>query len=285
MTERREVVLVTGCSAGIGRATALAAARAGHTVVATARRLNDLSTLGPELHRVELDVDDPGSIDAAVRRARELTGGLTALVNNAGLTQPGPVELVPDDLLRQQMETNLLGPLRLIRAVVPEFRANGHGTIVNVGSVTVRAPAPFLGAYAASKAALSAVNDALRVEVAPFGIRVVLVEPGPISTRAPEIATVEPMASLVFDESSPYHDRVRSLVRNGRHIRRLTGRPERVARVIVASIESERPQARQRVAVPWGAVGLAELLPQRLIDGLQTRLLDREPERRDHGPQ
>src|SRR3954447_1763477 len=178
-----QTVLITGCSSGIGRATALRLHDAGHRVVATARRPETLDDLPPGIVRLRLDVCDPASVEAAVRDADAKTGGVTALVNNAGFGQSGPVEFVTEEQVRHQFETNVYGPLRLIRAVLPSMRARGEGRIVNVSSAAGKFSTPFLGIYCASKFALEAVSDALRVEVAPFGVRVVVIEPGPIETN------------------------------------------------------------------------------------------------------
>ncbi len=187
------VVLVTGASGGIGLATASRLVDAGHVVFAAARRPGALEALAEELHAVHpiaLDVTDASSIDRVVDEVRTVTDGygLDVLVNVAGTMVLGPVEAVPDDLVRTQFQVNVLGLLAVTRAFLPQMRARGSGRIVNVSSVLGRFSLPGSGVYSASKFALEALSDALRMEVAPFGVRVVLVEPGVVGTSLYEKA-------------------------------------------------------------------------------------------------
>ncbi len=179
------VVLITGSNSGFGLLSALAFARAGHRVVATMRSLDK----GDELRRVteaedlpievrHLDVGDAASIRSAVRDPDELD----VIVNNAGFEVRGALELVDDDLLRAQLDTNVFGPMRLVRAVLPAWRRRGSGSIVNVSSVAGIVGVPYAGAYSASKFALEALSESLHFEVSGFGIRVRLVEPGRYAT-------------------------------------------------------------------------------------------------------
>ena len=166
-------VLVTGCSSGFGRATAVELTKRGHEVVATARRpdtLADLDVAG----RLALDVNDDASVAAAVARA----GTIDALVNNAGCSVSGPVESVPIDEVRRIFETNVFGALRMIQAVVPGMRARGSGVVVNISSVSGKVAQPLAGFYAATKHALEALSEALYFEIGHFGVRVVVIEPG-----------------------------------------------------------------------------------------------------------
>ncbi len=170
-------VLITGCSTGFGRATAIELTKRGHDVVATARKPATLDDLDVAM-RLPLDVDDERSIAEAVAAA----GELDALVNNAGFGVTGPVESVPITEIRRMLETNYFGALRMIQAVVPQMRARGRGTVVNISSVQGRVAAPLSGFYSATKYALEATSEALKYEVGHFGIRVVLIEPGYIET-------------------------------------------------------------------------------------------------------
>ncbi|MEY2957773.1 MAG: hypothetical protein RLZZ01_341 [Actinomycetota bacterium] len=174
-------ILITGSNSGFGRLAALTLARQGHHVIATMRSLDKgeglratatAEGLGIEVRR--LDVCDPDSISSALSDA----AGIDALVNNAGFEVQGAIETIDDELMHRQLDTNVLGPLRLIRAVMPSWRARGHGVVVNVSSVVGRATSPFGGAYAASKHALEAMSEALHWEARPAGIRVHLIEPG-----------------------------------------------------------------------------------------------------------
>lgn len=183
------VVLVSGANSGIGRATALAFARAGHRVAAGSRVLGrgaDLAELaaraGLALEVVALDVTSDRSVADAAAATRARFGPVDVLVNNAGVMAGGPVEHLTDGTLRAVLDTNVLGPLRLVRAVLPDMRRRRQGTVVLVGSLQGRVPAPNAAAYAASKQAAAAVNDALALEVEGFGIRVTCVEIGPYRT-------------------------------------------------------------------------------------------------------
>ncbi|HUJ63125.1 MAG TPA: SDR family oxidoreductase [Kofleriaceae bacterium] len=183
-------ILVTGASSGIGRDTALALAASGFHVIAAARRLAALEALrdaapAGAITPLRLDLDDPASIAAAAAAIERLTGGrgVDAIVNNAGYATAGALIDLSDADLRAQFETNVFGLMALTRALVPAMIARGRGRIVNVSSVSGRIPAPVLGAYHASKYALEALSDALRMELAPLGIQVVIVEPGTIRTE------------------------------------------------------------------------------------------------------
>ncbi len=182
-------ILLTGASSGIGRDTAIALARAGHHVIAAARRVPELERLAAEANGaitpLQLDLDDPDSIAAAIAAIDRITDGrgVDALVNNAGYATAGALAELSDRQLRAQFETNVFGLMSLTRAVLPAMLARGAGRIINVSSVSGRIPAPILGAYHASKYALEALSDALRMEVEPFGVRVVIVEPGTIRTE------------------------------------------------------------------------------------------------------
>lgn len=183
------IVLITGTSSGIGLATALTLARAGHAVIATMRNpdpAGELSRLvaaeGLAVTTLALDVDDDASVARAFERALAEHGRIDALVNNAGIAGPGAVAETPLDFFRRVMETNYFGALRCIKAVLPGMLGRRAGCIVNVSSVVGRIALAPQAAYAASKHALEAMSECLAQEVKPFGIRVALVEPGPIAT-------------------------------------------------------------------------------------------------------
>lgn len=171
-------ILITGCSTGIGRASAVELTKRGHAVVATARRPETIEELDVDT-RLTLDVVDDESVRAAVAAA----GDLDVLVNNAGYGIVGPVERLPLDEVRRMFETNVFGAWRMIQAVVPGMRARGSGVVVNVSSLAGRVSSPLNGGYSGSKYALEAMSEALHYEVGHFGIRVVLIEPGRFATR------------------------------------------------------------------------------------------------------
>ena len=171
-------VLITGTSRGIGRAIGEELFARGYEIIATARRPESLSQTAYHT-RLQLDVTD----DASVARATTEAGPIDILINNAGVGAGGPTEHVPIEEVIRQFDTNFFGAARMIKAVLPQMRSRHAGTIVNLSSLSSRVPWPFGGYYAASKAALEALSEALRLEVASFGIRVILVEPGIVDTE------------------------------------------------------------------------------------------------------
>ncbi len=190
MGRDERVVLITGCSTGIGRELVREFAGHGCRVVATARKPGVLADLASERVRaLALDVTDAASIAAAVADVLAAEGRIDVLVNNAGYGQFGPiVELAPGDL-RRQFETNVVGALAMAQAVAPSMIARRSGLIVNVGSVSGLVTTPFSGAYGASKAALHAISDALRLELGPFGVKVVTLQPGAVRSAFSSTAT------------------------------------------------------------------------------------------------
>jgi NAD(P)-dependent dehydrogenase (short-subunit alcohol dehydrogenase family) len=186
-----QVVLVTGCSSGIGRALVKEFARRGHRTFASARRLEAIADLkGDRLSTVQLDVTVASSIDAAVRTVTEQAGRVDIVVNNAGFNVFGPLAEVPIDRVRSLFDTNVTAPLALVQRVFPAMAARGSGRIVNIGSVVGELPTPFAGAYCATKAALHMLSDVLRVEVAPFGIDVIVVQPAAVRSNIAESGSV-----------------------------------------------------------------------------------------------
>ncbi|MGH7024394.1 MAG: SDR family oxidoreductase [Caulobacteraceae bacterium] len=198
-------VLITGANSGFGLLTAAAFARAGHTVHAGLRNpakggeLKALADEGLPVTPVPLDVTDSASIAAAVREA-SAAAPIDVLVNNAGFEVSGPVEHLSDESLKLQFDTNVLGVVRMVRAVAPAMRQRDEGLIVNLSSVAGHIAAPFTGAYSASKHAVEALSEALWFELRPFGVRVALVEPGGFETNFGANVIVEP----AYGADSPY---------------------------------------------------------------------------------
>src|SRR5919198_3792022 len=242
--------LVTGASSGIGHATARALAAAGYPTVATARHpeaLADLVAAG--CHTLALDVTDEGSMTRAVRAVEEAHGGIAALINNAGYGEMGPLEEVPIAAFRRQLETNVVGALRLCQLVLPGMRTRGYGRIVNVSTMGGVMAMLGGGAYYASKHALEALSDALRAEVAPFGVDVIVIEPGLVWSGFN--ATARASAALA-PNGGPYDDLKRALVTRAfgdaagvPHA--LGATPEQVAAVIVQAVGTRRPRPRYKV--------------------------------------
>ncbi|MGH3555851.1 MAG: SDR family NAD(P)-dependent oxidoreductase, partial [Mycobacterium sp.] len=184
MSEISKAVIVTGCSTGIGRATAQRLAKAGHVVYATARREESVADLRDAGARtLALDVTDEASMHAAVERVVAEQGAVGVLVNNAGYSQSGALETVPMADLRRQFETNVFGLVRMCQLVLPGMREQRWGRIVNISSMGANFTFPGAGAYHATKYAVEALSDALRFEVKKFGVDVVIIQPGLIRTE------------------------------------------------------------------------------------------------------
>ncbi|MGO9490197.1 MAG: oxidoreductase [Solirubrobacteraceae bacterium] len=278
MAEPSKAVLITGCSSGIGHATARRLLGAGWTVYATARRpesLADLEQAGAKT--LALDVTDEASMSAAVAAVAEAEGAVGVLINNAGYSQSGAIETVPMDAVRRQFETNVFGVVRLTQLVLAGMRAQRWGRIVNVGSMGGRLTFPGAGHYHASKHALEAISDALRFEVRPFGIDVVLLEPGLITTDFGE-AAAGAMASVSSTvQEGPYtgfNAAVGALTKGAYEgpMRRLGGGPERVAAVIERVIGARRPPTRVTIT-PSAKLMIAthSLLSDRAWDAAMRR--------------
>ncbi len=209
MAEVSRAVLITGCSSGIGRATAEHLASAGWTVYATARRPESIEDLAERGCRtLALDVTDEDSMRAAVAAVEEAEGAVGVLVNNAGYSQSGAVETLSLERLRAQFETNVFGLVRMCQLVLRGMRRQGWGRIVNVSSMGGRLTFPGGGAYHATKHAVEALSDALRFEVRGFGVDVVVIEPGLITTRfgetaAGSIGDPEPTGTIRTRTSTP----------------------------------------------------------------------------------
>lgn len=274
-------VLVTGCSSGIGRATAGLLARSGWPVYATARNaeaLSDLEALG--CRPLALDVTDDHSMQAAVEVVEREHGAVGVLVNNAGFSRSGAVETVPLADARRQFETNVFGPLRLAQLVLPAMRAQGWGKIVVIGSMGGRLTFPGGGWYHATKYALEALGDALRFEVAGFGIDVVLVEPGFIRSGFSEVAagTMEAPAAAPLAGEDPYGAFTAGLIASTRGVydrgplARLAGTPDDVAAVVLEAVTAARPKSRYPVTASARLLLAARtLLPDRGWDAFLAR--------------
>lgn len=197
------VALVTGCSSGIGRALTPALVQAGYTVFAGARKPETLADLAEaQVLPLRLDVNNADDIRAAIAQVERDAGRLDLLVNNAGYGAMGPLAEMPLAEVQAQFATNLFAPLALIQAAFPLMRRQGRGVIVNIGSVSGILPTPFSGAYCASKAALHTLSDVLRMELAPFGIDVITVQPGAIASEFGNTATQRLADTLQGDHSA-----------------------------------------------------------------------------------
>ena len=275
--EPRPTVLVTGASTGIGRATALRLEREGFHVVAAVRRDVDAESLrdaaGAELETVLLDITDDAQRTAVAERLEESLGqrGLAGLVNNAGVAVAGPLEFLPIDQLRDQLEVNLVGHVATTQAMLPLLR-RARGRIVFMGSMGGRFSQPYVGPYCASKFALEAVNDAFRMELRPWGIEVAIVEPGAVATpiwersskRAEALVQRVPPRALEL-----YGDAITAMRRVAASEYEHGIDPDQVAGAVLHALTARRPRTRYPVGLQANvAVRLARVLPDRWKDAL-----------------
>ena len=253
MAEPSRAVLITGCSTGIGRATAVRLAKSGWRVYATARRLEsiaDLAAAGCEILR--LDVCEEASMRDAVAHVEQREGAVGVLINNAGYGSEGPTEEVSMDEVRLQFETNVFGLLRLTQLCAPGMRRQGWGKVVNVGSVGGSLVLPGGGIYHATKYALEALSDALRFEMRGFGIDVVLIKPGPIKTAFGETALAKVEATAGAPSPyDPFRNALKKQIRAAYEgpMGALAAEPDAVARVIEKAITTRKPRTRYTVTM------------------------------------
>ena len=272
-----ETVLITGGTDGLGRATALLLAEQGYRVFAAGRSAERRAHLeeyarqgGLPLETVEMDVTSDASVDRALAEVRAAAGPVDVLINSAGFGVYAVVEELKLDDFRRQLETNFFGTVRVIQRVLPEMRERRRGRIVNLSSIAGKLAIPLFGAYSASKHALEGMTDTLRLEVYPFGIHVVLIEPGYIPTGFQSAATEISAEYVAGAERSPYALIYKAY---GRRVRRSDAKvrdtPEDCARVILRAIRATAPKPRYTVTAQarWANLG------KRLLSG---RLFDRQ---------
>ena len=267
--EKSRPVLITGCSTGIGRATAGRLADEGYNVHATARRpesIEDLAGRGMKIHAV--DVTDEASMEAAVAEV-EKDGPIGALVNNAGYSQSGAIESIPMSSVRRQFETNVFGLIRMCQLVLSGMRGAGSGRIVNMSSMVGKLVFPGGGIYHATKHSVEALSDALRFEIREFGVHVVIIEPGLIVTDFGETAA----GSLAdVEEHGPYAEfnaevaRVTANAYTGPMARFGAG-PDAVAKKISKALSASRPNTRYKVTPSAKLMmGMRRLMTDRMWD-------------------
>jgi short-subunit dehydrogenase len=298
--KRSVPVLITGCSSGIGRAAAISLHAAGLTVYATARQVDALAGLARQgIHTLALDVTDEASMTHAVAAVEGAAGPVGVLVNNAGYGLYGPVEQLPMDEIRRQFETNFFGLVRLTQLVLPGMRRRGRGRILNVSSMGGRITLPGGAFYHASKHAVEALSDALRMEVAQFGIDVVLIEPGPVKTPWNDVAAASLSAATPAATSArpggggpgdgdggpggsaadgdPYATYKAAVGASfGRTQAGVVGRfgstSEDIAKVITRAVTARRPRARYLInPVAKSLVAMNQVLPDRAYDSIMRR--------------
>jgi NAD(P)-dependent dehydrogenase (short-subunit alcohol dehydrogenase family) len=265
-----KAVLITGCSSGIGAATAAHLADQGWKVYATARRpetLMDLRDRGCET--LALDVTDESSMRAAVDAVTEAEGAVGVLVNNAGYSQSGALETLPMEQVRRQFETNVFGLLRMCQLALPGMRAQRWGKIVNVGSMGGRLTFPGGGVYHATKYALEALSDVMRFEVRGFGVDVILIEPGLIVTNFGEVAAGSVSDTGADAAYAEFNKQVAKRTQEAYKgpMSKLGGGPEAVAEAIAKAISTSRPKTRYPVTASARLLlGQRRLTPDRVWD-------------------
>lgn len=270
------VALVTGASSGIGKATAIALKEAGFLTYATAPdagKLEELRAKGCET--LALDVTDENSMREAVKTAERHNGAVQVLVNNAGYGQYGPIEEIPIDDVRRNFEVNVFGLLRMCQLALPGMRRHGAGRIINLSSVAGEMSQPGSGIYHATKHAIEAIDEALRIEVSYFNIQVIGILPGPVNTHFDEVA-IDQIPDVGAD--SPYKIFKENLVKATRDMLKPGGtgvlEPEDVAKVIVEAATAENPDRRYHVGVMSKVMGRAhDLLPDSVWDAAIARMV------------
>ncbi|MHC4136909.1 MAG: SDR family NAD(P)-dependent oxidoreductase [Planctomycetota bacterium] len=266
----KAIAIITGASAGIGLAAARRLSSLGYGLVLNARRKDRLQELAKETDAAAVvgDITDP-----AVRaRVVEACGGrIDLLINNAGYSEPGPVEMVKEEDYRRQFDVNVFAAGAMIQAVLPTMRRRRSGRIVNISSVAGRFGYPLFGWYCASKHALEGMSDALRLEVAPWGIHVVLIEPGPVETEFFAVMH-ERAGPIMKDEASPYRPFFRHTSEIERDLMKRAATPDAVADVIVSACQASRPRARYAVTrMAKTTVLLSKILPRTWLDAALRR--------------
>ncbi len=280
MSLANQVILITGATSGIGEAVARQAAAQKAKLVLAARREGILQTIkdivekqGAEAIIVPTDMADTDQVKALADKALNQFGQVDILVNNAGFGQMGPIEEIPAEAVKYQFEVNVFGLLTLTRALIPAMRQRQQGRIINISSVAGQISMPFSGVYNASKFALEALSDALRVELTPFGIHVVVVEPGPVATDFFQIAK-EKTVSFVSPEG-PYRSLLEGMDEMSSSVSGFAWPVERVATVILKSMSDRKPASRY-TAFTGGqfGLGLMRLLPTPLADKMWSKLFE-----------
>lgn len=275
-----ELVLITGCGSGIGKALAQAFHQAGYTVCATARRLdtlNDLAALG--IMTRPLDVTDAQAIERLLVGLRDEGHTVGTLVNNAGYGAMGPLLDIPSQAWQRQFDVNVFAPMALTRAVLPAMIARGRGTIVNISSVSGVMPTPFAGPYCASKAAFNALSDSLRMELKPLGVRVVTVQPGGIRSGFGDSAA----SQVHLAPDSPYQAIREGVLARANESQSEAMPAEVFARLLVGKLAQDNCPALIRLGEKSRLMPLIKRnLPTRLLDRILSKRfqLDRLQARR-----
>mgnify|MGYP003677326537 CR=1 FL=1 len=269
-------ILITGCSSGIGLHAALTLSARGYQVFATARKAQDVATLQAKgLMAYQLDLTQPESITQTVAQVLEATGGrLDFLFNNGAYGQPGALEDLPTQALREQFETNVFGWHELTKQIIPVMKRQGHGRIIQCSSVLGFVSMAYRGAYNASKYAVEGLTDTLRLELKTANIAVVLLEPGPINSQFRANALTALQANIdieASDHQQQYHQQIERLSSEKSNAA-FTLEPLDVTQALIKALESKRPKLRYRITTPTKLFAvLKRLLPGRWLDYLLAK--------------
>ncbi len=276
-----KVILITGCSSGIGFDTVFALQKRGHRVIATCRRMTDvekLSSLGVEVLR--LDVNDSASIQEGFSQFLNKTSGrLDVLINNAGYGQAGALEDISRDTLRKQFETNVFGLMELTNLAIPVMRQQGQGRIINISSVLGLISMPFRGAYNASKYAVEGLSDTLRLELHASNIPVITIEPGPIESRFRDNVVDNSLKNIDMSNSffKKQYQAMLSSFKQSKSDSIFTKKPDAVIKKLVHAIESKKPKAKYPVTFPtYLFIFLKRILTTKLLDKLLLQASKKE---------
>lgn len=266
-----KVILITGCSSGIGFDAVFALKKRGHRVIASCRKTEDVQKLlNKGVEALLLDVSNPISIQSALAQLLIMTSGhLDVLINNAGYGQVGALEDISRDILRQQFETNVFGLQDLTNLVIPVMREQGQGRIINISSILGVVSMPFRGAYNASKYALEGLSDTLRLELSGSGIKVITIEPGPINSRFRDNAVDFSLQQIPI-EKSYFKNQYKTMLSNFKQKKAdslFTRETDAVIKKLVHAVESRKPKLKYPVTFPaYFLIGLKRILTTRLLD-------------------
>lgn len=275
--QRNELVVVTGAASGIGQATAQRLAADGYHVLAGVRSEEDAGRIaGPHIEGVLVDITDAAAVEALAERVAgdPARRPLRAVVNNAGMAVNGAVEAVPLEAWRRQLEVGVIGQVAVTQALTPAL-LKSRGRIVNIGSLGGRVAMPGFGPYSAAKFAMEAVNDTLRREMEPLGLKVIVITPGAVSTGMTRqgLATIDQLARLMTPAQHTRHDRLVEAVRTqARAFARDGVRPEVAAAVVARAVSDPRPRTRYTVGTDAAVLTrLVRIIPDRLLDTMLRR--------------
>ncbi len=278
---REQVILITGCSSGIGLDAASALKQRGHRVIASCRRDEDLVKLkAMNIESLLLDLNSSDSIHAAFSEFFKMTHGrLDVLINNAGFGQVGALEDISREVLCKQFETNVFGLMELTRLAIPVMRKQGYGRIINISSVLGIISMPFRGAYNASKYAVEGLSDTLRLELHSSGIKVITIEPGPIESRFRDNCVDFSLTNVDMGDSffAPQYTKMLSTYKSAKTDSVFTKSTQAVIKKLIHSIESKHPKARYPVTFPaYLFIFLKKILPVKLLDILLRKISQKE---------